>query len=113
MLSHTIISEALPAPACDEGLGNHCPAKFETIASSCRPGETDAVVRCRDCGAQRHFVLDTSGNVIHDSGAPESSKLAEYREESSPHAPPAQSLPPSPLDSAPPAEAPSREVEEH
>lgn len=79
MLTHTIISEALPAPDCQDGLGTQCPGPYELTAASCRPGETDASLHCRECGARRNFVLDAAGAVIHDSAQPAASRLDEYR----------------------------------
>lgn len=59
-----ITPDALPTPECPDGLGNHCPGPFETVTSTARPGEIDATVRCRECGACAHYVLDANGRIL-------------------------------------------------
>lgn len=58
------IADALPTPDCPDGLGLQCPGPFEVVSSQCRPGETDATVRCRECGSAAHHVLDAEGKLI-------------------------------------------------
>ena len=65
------IIDALPTP---DG-----PGPFEGVVSACRIAERDVIVRCLETGAQRHFVLDDAGNILHDSRQPEESTLAAFR----------------------------------
>jgi hypothetical protein len=68
---------ALPPPACPQGLGGQCPGPFDPItkthgapnpervvATDVRPGEVDVSVRCRECQAVAHYVLDEVGKVL-------------------------------------------------
>lgn len=89
-------------PKCATG----CKGGLERVTSTCRPGQVDVTVRCMNCGAVRHFVLDGAGNVLSDSAVPAKPAAAAVEETAKPVsasvAAPADEEPPElPIEKAP------------
>lgn len=68
---------ALAAPTCTQTPSSPCAGPFERTRGEARPGEVDVTVRCHECQACAHYVLDAESGQALDPAALRAKRLGE------------------------------------